>query len=200
MRKILLVLIGTLLLAGPALAEGIDTDDIASTWKQLSAQQRAEMASLIAQKAAETTTPSGPLVTAEKVEPWLTLIDHMGEGLVKLARDLGVTANELVVSPVGMITVGLIAYTVMGDQVMDLGIGLLWAGLTFPLLLLFFFKSVIPITEYAEVKQRFFGHEYTVHRPIRRKMVFGADEDFNVDWAFAGLLLLNGLVTVIILT
>lgn len=199
MKAFLVAFLAIFLLAHPALA-GIGTDDISSEWGKLTPTQQAEMAAAIAKKAAETQTPPKPLVTVEAVEPWLTLIDHMSEGLVKLARELGVTANELLVSPVGIITVGLIAYTVMGEDLVEVGVGLLWAALTFPLLILFFFKSVVPVKEYAETKKAFFGREYTVHKPIRRKVVFGDGEGFNVDWVFVIMLAINGIVTLAILT
>ena len=195
MRTLLVAFLAIFLLATPAMA-GIDTSDIAVEWGKLTPAQRAEMAGLIAEKAA---TPTAPLVTAESVEPWIALLDHMGEGLVKLAKDLGITANELLVSPVGMITVGLIAYTVMGEDLMEVAMALLWVALSFPLLTLFFFKSVVPVREYAEVKKVVFGHEYTVHKPLRRKVVFSDDEGFNVDWVFVIMLVVNGIVTLALL-
>ena len=99
LRTIMLVLLGMLFLAGPAFAQtGITTDAISGNWRKLTEEQKAALAAQIAQQADQNkTTPLGDIVPtkveAQDVEPWLVLIDKVGQGLVRLAKDLGVTAS-----------------------------------------------------------------------------------------------------------
>lgn len=195
-----------LLLAGPALAGkgGITTDSIEGSWNQLTEQQKAQLATQIAKEASKNDTLfNGQVVTknvkVDEVEPWLSLIDKVGEGLVRLAKDLGVTANELLVTPVGVVTVGLVAYHVMGDDVIDAFSAFAFALVAFPLLTLFFFKSVIPVIEWKEFVVDGWRGKRVVIRRIRRTPIFGASEDFNQDWLFAIVAAASFLIFVILL-
>lgn len=187
MRKLhltLLILLGMLFLAGPALAQqgrGITTDSIENNWNNLTEEQKASMAAQIAKTAGQNDTtfngvPIPKNVSAESVAPWLSLIDKVGEGLVRLAKELGVTANELLRTPVGVITVGLVAYHVMGAEVLELLKGLLFLSVTLPIWLLCFYKMVIPVVEYKTVKKsRWFREPVDVQVPVRRRATFDDD-------------------------
>jgi hypothetical protein len=197
--KMIFTILMSLMIASVSWA-AIDTVDISDDWNKLTTAQRAEMAQIIANKA--TTPVVAPSV--EQVEPWLELVDHLGEGLVKLARDLGVEANTLLKSPVGVITVGLVAYHVMGDDIVELAAGLLWFGLTFPIWLLFFFKVTIPVIDYREVRKKtLFKGQITVDAPVRRKPTFAMHTNYDStngagpDWIAAIALAAQLLVTVI---
>lgn len=193
-RAIFLALVGILFLAGPALAtNGVDAGDL--SWNQLTHRQKAELALEAADMVASNQVPAIP-VKADDVAPWLALIDRVGEGLVKLARDLGVTANELLASPVGVITVGLVAYHIMGAEVVGVLCGLLWFFLTLPLMLLFFYKLVIPVQGYeSRTLARSFGRNpVTVDVPVRREVTF--DDKSGPEWVFVIVLLLQLFVTI----
>lgn len=191
------VVIGVLMFSTPALA-GIDRDDLAG-WGRLSESQRIEIAQIVQTKAEEAVSAKVPSVSVEDVEPWLKVIDHMGTGLVQLAHDLGVEANELVKTPIGMMAMGLIAYHVLGNDVLDIIIGFIWFFVTVPLLTLFFFKAMIPIKDYAEVEVKGWRGPKKVMKPIRRRPCFGDAEGFNVDWIFFVLCVGNVMVTMCII-
>ena len=193
------VLVLGLLVAAPVLADGyrgISTTDIADTWAELNPQERAEMATIIAKKAAAKKTAIAN-VTVEEVEPWLLVIDRLGSGLVKLAHDMGVEANELITTPVGVLAMGLVVFHVAGDEVIEIFVGLLWFFMTCPFLVLFYFKSVVPVVEYVEVPVKRFGKSAVVVKALRRKMEFGGS--FNVEFVFILLVSFNTLITLCII-
>lgn len=187
------------LFAGPALA-AITSNSISSEFAKLSPTKRAEIATLIALEAekASSSLSKIPTVEPDDVEPWLKLIDHMGAGLMKLAHDLGVEVNTLLTSPIGLIAVGLIAYHVMGDLLVGIFTGLLWFALITPLLILYFYKVVIPVTGHVEVTQkRMFGDPVQVQVPVRRKVSFEDKDGNGPEWTFFSLLVAHCFVTMI---
>ena len=123
MKKCVLVFVAFFCFAfvAPMAGAEINTSDIASSWGDLSETEKASFAMQIAQKAEQSTS----IPTVDDVEPWLKLVNSIGDGLVKLAHDMGVEANELIKTPVGMMAMGLIAYHVLGEDVLDVTIGLL---------------------------------------------------------------------------
>jgi hypothetical protein len=179
--------------AFPAVAN-IGADDISPQWNQLTPQQQAEMAQLIAQKAAAGSTTL-PDVEPEEVEGWLKLVDKVGEGLIKLAHDLGVEANELLKTPVGMMTMGLVVYSVMGEQILELATGMIWFFLTFPILVAIFYKMLIPVQGWEKVqKNTLFRGVVECDVPVRRRVCF--KEDANNEWVFLVLFVLQMLITI----
>lgn len=207
LRFALLALLGMFFLAEPALAqkdEGITTNSIESNWNKLTEQQKAALATQIARQSGENDDAldfKGPVVSAEDVAPWFSLIDTMGEALVRLARDLGVTANELLRTPIGTITMGLIAYHVMGNEIMGILVGLLWFALTMPVWLLLFYKLVVPVVKYETVKQeRWYRDDpIEVQVPVRRRVTFSANEPDGCgpEWVSTISLVLIFVVTLI---
>lgn len=154
-------------LASPALAL------TQSEYNELSASgQAAVMQAIADSEAAASAVPK----SAKEVEEWVRLVDAVGQGLGQLAKELGVQANELLNTPVGYITVGLIAYNVMGNDLMGIFLGLLWLGLTVPFWLLWFVKVTIPVVSYKEVKKStLFRGVVTCDVPVRRKPDFEGD-------------------------
>jgi hypothetical protein len=206
MRNFVVTLTGALLLlfASPALAT--PASDLQSAFKLLPAGQQAEVAAFMAKKAAQAATGQvatpAPLidVSADEVEYGLKLIDHLGAGLLNLAKQLGVEANVFVQSPVGMVSMGLLVYHVAGAAILKLTIGSAWFFLTMPLLVGFFFKAVIPITGYADVTMSpwWLKGEVKRSRPIRKQLTF----NFNgcaATWVFVICLAVQIIATLCIL-
>ncbi len=201
MRNFIILII--LAFASPSMA-ALDRHSIGYDFENLSDTDKAEIVSLIATK---NKNGQDVNISKEEVEPYLKLINSIGEGLIKLAKDLGTTANELIYTPVGIVTVSMIAYHIMGDKVLNiiLGIGFFWT--MFPIWLILFYKIVIPIEEYEEViKKYWFKNEtYVVKKPIRTKPAFflgyGSNNKENRAcgnvWVFTVILLFIGLITTI---
>jgi hypothetical protein len=185
----------------------IALDALSSEWTKLTAVQKAKLAGLITEEASSATSLIAsipPSVDAEKIEPWLKLIGEVGDGMVELAHALGVEANELIKTPIGILAMCLVVYHVMGSALFGIAGGLLWFSLTMPFLILFYFKSVIPIVEYKEVNRSLRSDSdvtIVASKPIRRRMTFGdGDEDEgSVDWVFTVLLVLTFFVTIMFL-
>jgi hypothetical protein len=107
----------------------------------------------------------------------------------------------LIKTPVGVIIAVGLLYHIMGPDVLDIVIGFAWLGITIPLLLLFFFKGVIPITEYREAEVKGWRGMRVVAKPIRRRMDFSGngDELPGVDYWFMGMVVVTTIVFVSII-
>jgi hypothetical protein len=204
-RIALLTLLSLFCLGGLAAGAqtGITTDSLQVTWKNLTEEQKAQVAKIVAEKATENRTAfNGSVVpkdvTAQEVEPWLVLIDKVGQGLVRLAQDLGVTANELLATPVGIATIGLVAYHVMGNEIMGILTGLLFFSLAFPVWLLCFYKMVVPVVKHETVMRNRLGRDpVAVQVPVRRRCTF--EDDSGPEWVSTISLVLIFLITVLFL-
>jgi hypothetical protein len=149
----------------------LTAQDISKDFNKLSLQDKAEVAKWIAQQNTKKAAATVPPV--EKVKPWVELFDGLGDGIVKFAKDMGMTANELLNTPVGYITVGLVAYKVMGELITELIALFAWVSILTPLLLLYLFKITIPVVETKQItKARLFREPVTVDMPVRAKFRF----------------------------
>lgn len=200
MRTLIIALLASLgLFIAASASAGIDTSNIKDNFAKLTEAQKAAIAAQVEEQAKQNNVnPVNGVVTAvqnvdaDDVEPWLKLIDKVGQGLVQLAKDLGVTANELLRTPVGLVTVGLVAYHVMGAEVLGIFKGLLFLAVSLPVWFVFVRKFAIPLDHYATVKRRsIFGTLYETQIPIRQK------PDWNEPGAWFALL---GIVLVMLIT
>jgi hypothetical protein len=146
-----------LVLATPASAE-LTGADLTSNLNKLSDVELAELAVDLAKQVAaiEADGVLGAVNTVADVEPdevekWFMLIDKVGLGILKLAKQLGLEANELLKTPVGIMGMGLIVLHVAGDQLWGIVAGLLWLIVTIPIWTLYFYKAVIPVVSYQEI-------------------------------------------------
>jgi hypothetical protein len=98
------------------------------SFDQLTPEQQAEIASKVAQQhaynirsgvVAKPADAEKPAV--ESVERWVNIGAKIGMAFAGAAKELGVAANEFLKTPAGMITVGLITYHYIGDDVIKLG-------------------------------------------------------------------------------
>ena len=74
----------------------------------------------IIQQIAEKNSNNVPIVgniTPEKLDRFAQTGDNIGKGLAAAAKEIGVTVNEFVQTPVGILTVGLIVWHVVGDDI-----------------------------------------------------------------------------------
>ncbi len=58
--------------------------------------------------------------TVEKVSKWVTVGTDLGKGLAGAAKELGVTANEFIKTPVGKLTAALIVWHFMGGTLIHI--------------------------------------------------------------------------------
>ena len=125
MKKLIAIL--ALALSTTAFADGraIDTS-------KLSKAQITELAVKAEEMSA--TTPENVSATVRKeAEAWSELGANMGKAMVGAAKEVGVAANEFAVTPLGMVTVAITAYKIIGRDVLGIIVGstILFLGWTF---------------------------------------------------------------------
>lgn len=97
----------------------------------LNGEQKALLA-LEAARMKQQTAQIEPVETAERVSKWVNIGKDLGSGLNATAKELGITANELAVTPVGMFAMILIAWNYMGESLVGVVFGFLWLGFIVP--------------------------------------------------------------------
>jgi len=73
-----------------------------------------------------------PTNHAESVSEWVSIGKDMGTGLAATAKELGITANELADTPVGMIAIVVIVWNYLGNDLVGFVFGFLWFATTIP--------------------------------------------------------------------
>jgi hypothetical protein len=67
-----------------------------------------------------------PVVSAEEAKEWVSFGTEIGRGLADTAKELGVAANDLLTTPVGMLTAGLIVWHIAGNDLVGVVFGVMW--------------------------------------------------------------------------
>ena len=67
-----------------------------------------------------------PAVSAAEAKEWVSFGTEIGRGLADTAKELGVAANELLTTPVGMLTAGLIVWHIAGNDIVGVVFGGTW--------------------------------------------------------------------------
>ena len=87
-------------------------------WDKLSTAQQAAVVQTI-------TTQSTDVPTASKVDSWVNVGEHIGQALGGAAKEVGVTINAFVQTPVGKLATALIVWKLIGSVVVHVIAGLL---------------------------------------------------------------------------
>lgn len=69
---------------------------------------------------------------ADEVSKWVDIGKNLGTGLNATAKELGLTANELAKTPLGVFVIILIAWNYMGESIVGILFGLFWLMTTIP--------------------------------------------------------------------
>ena len=103
-------------------------------------------------------------VTPEALDRFATTGAGIGKGLAAAAKELGVAVNEFSSTPVGMLTVGLIVWHVLGDQLVAIFAGIMVWIIGFAALR-FIVNRVAPmVVKFDEEKTNIFGNRVVVER------------------------------------
>ena len=124
MNKFFLAFLSTLFLFASASAEQL----VINVDGKLTDEQKAQLQLQAAQQAG-----TGNVSKATVVKEWVDVGSAVGVGLANTAKELGIAANEIANSPVGKITVFLIAWNYMGEDVIQMAFGLVWIFFAVPL-------------------------------------------------------------------
>ena len=121
----------------------------------------------IIQQIAEKNSNNVPIVgniTPEKLDRFAQTGANIGKGLAAAAKEIGVAVNEFVQTPVGILTVGLIVWHVVGDDIKDVLGGILVWIIGFAAIR-FVSNRAYPIRyEYDMQKTNVFGNYVVKHK------------------------------------
>lgn len=178
MKKFLMILASTLLMA----TASAQTADVS----KLTPDQQAAIQKTIT----EMQSPKNISETARvETEKWVELGGNMGKAAVGAARELGIAANEFVQTPIGRITMAVVVYKVIGQDVigMIVGLGVLVFFLS---LALYFFKAKKYMGVQYEYQPRLFG---LYHKQVVTSGT--VDSEWSVGYLISGFIcLFIGLV------
>lgn len=119
----------------------VDSDDVNSAgFRSLSEIEKAEIIKMVAEKSklkdnATTSTVNiksdDVLKSLEDTDEWITIGTSLGKGLTATAKELGVAANDLANTRIGIIATSLIIWNYLGSKILDVigGVILLLIGL-----------------------------------------------------------------------
>lgn len=137
MKKLASLVVIASLLAGPVLATEIEVSG-------LSEQQVAELKATAAQSAAENAKAkvdgTAPSKTVQRVNEWVEIGNGVGAGLAAAAEKMGIVANQFATTPVGKLTIFIILWKMIGGDLVQLFIGLLFAVIFWPTFIYFYAK------------------------------------------------------------
>lgn len=124
MKKFLMTLALALALSSTAMAAAPPAVDVSG----LTAEQVADLVTKAAAMKKEPVNVSA--VVRSEAEAWGTLGANMGRAMVGAAREVGVAANDFAGTDLGKITVALVAYKLVGRDLLGVivGSGILFAG------------------------------------------------------------------------
>lgn len=88
----------------------------------LTEQQKAEL-SLQAAKMKTAHEENISTTVRKEAEAWGEMGTNMGRAVVGAAKELGIAANEFAQTPLGKVTVGVVVYKVIGEDVLSVAIG-----------------------------------------------------------------------------
>lgn len=117
----------------------INSDDVVSAgFNSLTDQQKAEVIKSVADQKLKTESTSTQAETVDTAQKWVNLGASIGKGLASSAKELGIAVNDFAKTSVGQWTMFLIIFSVIGNDIIHIGVGLivLITGLTFTTLML----------------------------------------------------------------
>lgn len=84
--------------------------------------QKAELALQVAKQVEE---QKAVVQNPKQVKEWVSYGTEIGQALAGTARELGVVANEFIKTPAGQLTMGMIIWKVMGNDIVHVGLALI---------------------------------------------------------------------------
>lgn len=188
MKRLLTILIALLVFASPAFADYVAVDG-------LTAAQKASLEEKAAQMKKENLTnnlPSSP----KQFQEWAEVGTAVGKGLVSVAKEIGVEANAFATTPLGKISIGLLIWKVMGNDIIQILLGAVMF-LTFIPMWVYFFRRLCVI---RTIEQTPTGEKTWYGRPIMKTKVEHYPSDYVDGTRFMMLIVLAGLIGTIAVT
>ncbi|MBI5742347.1 MAG: hypothetical protein HZA25_00730 [Candidatus Niyogibacteria bacterium] len=111
-----------------------------------------QVAAVMAAKQSAETPPKAAVPTVDQMEKWADVGAKVGQAIAATAKELNVGVNEFAKTPVGLLTMGLITWKVIGHDLLGIiGGTLAWIAITSVILFSF---SRFHISERIKDKER----------------------------------------------
>jgi len=175
-----------------AISTTVFADGRAIDTSKLSKAQIAELAAKAEEMGA--TSPANVSATVRKeAEAWGDMGANMGKAMVGAAKEVGVAANDFAVTPLGRVTVAIVAYKIIGRDVIKIVIGsvILFLGWTLGIWILL-------TKRWSNVK---FEYEPVLWGMYKKARIVGMSTSEDVTIAktwFGGLTILISTITALI--
>ena len=146
MKKWFLMLM--MMVSIPAFAVvNVDTNGLTDSQKAALVQQVEEMKA----------KAESPETMVAAVDKWVNVGERFGKMMGGAAKEVGMAANEFLLTPVGMLTAGIIAFNYIGGPIIHVGVGLMILFLGLSVMFWLQTKATQFHVEYDLSKPKFFG-------------------------------------------
>lgn len=143
MKKILLILAMLIGLAAPAYAANCDGINVVGM---------PESAVIDLKKKCVELQNVAPTVNANSLSEYAELGQKYGIALSEVAKSIGTTVNELAKTPVGVFMLVMVAWKVMGNDLIGIVGGFIWFTVMLPLWVYMFHRLVLSTRRVVETK------------------------------------------------
>jgi len=145
----------------PAFAQLNSSNVNQAGFNQLTEEQKAQVVQHVATLAAQ---QSGPQAVVEKANTWAQVGQGLGQGLVAMAREMGVAVNEFAGTTVGKIATVMLLWHYMGNDLMRLAAGFVVAVVGLGYLRWLMNHQFPTEIRYSETEKNVFGNRVVVNR------------------------------------
>lgn len=165
--------------------------DVTVDTRGLSNSQKAELVKQVEQM--KQTARELPTGSAEKVDQWVNVGEHLGKMLGGAAKEVGIAVNEFVKTPVGMLATGVIVFNYVGGAVIHVTCGLLILFMGWGILWYYSRASTRLIVEYDTDKPA----NWLGKHPIKKVSRAEIDENTSFAlWFSAFVILVVSVITI----
>ena len=169
MKKILTALIAITMAFAAAAATDVTAVDVS----KLTTAQKADVLKYTA--SLETKDSNVSVAARVEIGKWGELGVGVGRAAVGAAKEIGVAANEFVQTPLGMVTMAVVVYKVIGQDVIGfvVGLGILITFMTIAIAFAFFVKKGAVTYEYKPALLGLYNKKYVVSYKPNSDDTFG---------------------------
>lgn len=132
MKKIILVLM-VLLLSSNVFAQNNNDTHVTVDLQSLNSDTRNSVLSAI-EKEKNKNIPTPPIVNPEKIQSWANIGKELGSAVSQMCKEINMGVNDFVKTPVGIITTCVLIWKLIGQNIINVVVGLV---------LLFIFEPIV---------------------------------------------------------
>ena len=128
---------------------------------QLTEEQKAQVVQQVATMAAQ---QAGPQAVVDKATQWAQIGQGLGQGMVAMAREMGIAVNEFAGTTVGKIATVMLLWHYMGNDILRLVAGAMIAIVGFGYLRWLMNHQYPTTIVYSDTEKNIFGNRVVIAR------------------------------------